>query len=640
MAHGKGRAPQTWWGWRRPADRPAPLSPLASVVGAAFLLLVSLAPTPHAASASRGPVALPRGRDSDTWQRVADRDNRAGSDSRYVWPESAQIGGSRAARRGEAGEEPREVDARERAHAWRSPQELLATSPHARDPRPDALLSRMERGEASRRRRLSMSFLPRHHPRRAPGTCWSRLEAKMYWTAVKTKTAPSFVEALVAYRKMHARCINGVRDWDAFFRNKDNGQHPNVDLDGCKYLFWMAPGYAGLGNNLMSLVSAMTYSLLTGRAIIIAPGTDIASFLCNPFDESNWAIPARDYKHVYLMFQKQPRVAEFARMAANGTQWSKKAAFADLRFSYGEEDWKFFCAGVQAAIAEARFVAFYTDEYTVPGFYMLPTLQATLEEWFPDGRVFLHVARAVLHPANYMWQRITRAFHAHLKHHNRRVGMQVRTFYRRDTDTNPRILECAVNVSGYLPRLFSNTQWDALSANPDSRMQAILRNPFPRSVAVLLTSLSQHHMDYLHEAFATHETVDGTVVALHSEGHEGLESAKQRQHEKAFLEMWLLSFSDELLVSDMSSFGYIASGLSGINPYSLNIGFRTAENLNWYTNRRPVCARSSSEPCFLSPPEFLKCDDSDVKKELFEQTSKIRKCLNINRGIEVDIPLF
>ncbi|CAI5512482.1 unnamed protein product [Closterium sp. Naga37s-1] len=522
--------------------------------------------------------------------------------------------------------------------------------------------------------------------------------------------------------------------------------------------FPTTPPSSGLGNNLMSLISAMTYSLLTNRAIILAPGTDVASFLCNPFDDSNWAIPARHYKHVYLMFQKQPRVMEFARMAANGTQWSKKAAFADLRFSYGEEDWKFFCPGVQAAIEEARFVAFYTDEYTVPGFYLLPSLQevplkatnfllphhyvclapstcvaalttirgrrpwgpsslscthlvvliampflslphscltlclsllpshftnppfsphpplpphtllhsppcgspaslwcprtplairfllaplqARLHKWFPDGRVFLHMARATLQPANYLWQRITRVFHAHLKHHNRRVGIQVRTFYRRDTDTNPRILECAVNVSGYLPRLFSSDQWDALTANPDSRMQAILRNPYPRSVGVLLTSLSQHHMDYLHEAFSTHETVDGTVVALHSEGHEGLERAKLRQHEKAFLEMWLLSFSDQLLVSDMSSFGYIASGLSGLNPYSLNIGFRTAENLNWYINRRPVCARSSSEPCFLTPPEFLKCDGSDVKKEPLELSTRIRKCLNINRGIEVDIPLF
>ncbi|CAI5960042.1 unnamed protein product [Closterium sp. NIES-64] len=611
-------------------------SPLETIFLATLLLLVSLAPAPRAASASRGPFVRSRGRDADSWQRVFDRNDLSDWDARF-----ALLDGSDVTRRSRGGEAiARSADATETAEAWRSPQDPLTTTSHASERRADALLSRMDAREPSRRRGLSMSFLPRHHPRRAPGTCWSRTEAKMYWTAVKTRTEAVFLEALVEYRKMHARCVNGVKDWEAFFRDKDNGQHPNADVDGCKYLFWMAPGYAGLGNNLMSLISAMTYSLLTNRAIILAPGTDVASFLCNPFDDSNWAIPARHYKHVYLMFQKQPRVMEFARMAANGTQWSKKAAFADLRFSYGEEDWKFFCPGVQAAIEEARFVAFYTDEYTVPGFYLLPHLQALLQKWFPDGRVFLHMARATLQPANYLWQRITRVFHAHLKHHNRRVGIQVRTFYRRDTDTNPRILECAVNVSGYLPRLFSPDQWDALTANPDSRMQAILRNPYPRTVGVLLTSLSQHHMDYLHEAFSTHETVDGTVVALHSEGHEGLERAKLRQHEKAFLEMWLLSFSDQLLVSDMSSFGYIASGLSGLNPYSLNIGFRTAENLNWYINRRPVCARSSSEPCFLTPPAFLKCDGSEVKKEPLELSTRIRKCLNINRGIEVDIPLF
>eukprot|EP00475_Leptophrys_vorax_P027357 TRINITY_DN39025_c0_g1_i1.p1 TRINITY_DN39025_c0_g1~~TRINITY_DN39025_c0_g1_i1.p1 ORF type:complete len:267 (+),score=1.56 TRINITY_DN39025_c0_g1_i1:115-801(+) len=228
-----------------------------------------------------------------------------------------------------------------------------------------------------------------------------------------------------------------------------------------------------------------------------------------------------------------------------------------------------------------------------------------------------------------------------MRHHTKRVGLQIRTFYRRDTDTNPRILECAVNVSGYLPHLFSEARWQALSANPDSRMSALLRNPFPRSTSVLLTSLSQHHLDYLKEILAKHETVDGTVVALHSEGHDGLESGEYRQHEKAFLEMWLLSYSDQLLVSDMSSFGYIASGLSGIKPYSMNIGFRLAEGLNWYVNRRPVCALASSEPCFLTPPKTLKCDSFDGGMQPpLEMSNKIRQCLNIGKGIEVDIPLF
>ena len=63
--------------------------------------------------------------------------------------------------------------------------------------------------------------------------------------------------------------------------------------------------------------------------------------------------------------------------------------------------------------------------------------------------------------------------------------------------------------------------------------------------------------------------------------------------------------SDHLLTSDASSFGYVAAGLAGVRPYSLNIGYRTGV-LNWHSSRRPVCAPAHSEPCFLAAPKQLK----------------------------------
>ncbi|CAI5512480.1 unnamed protein product [Closterium sp. Naga37s-1] len=153
-------------------------SPLKTIFLATFLLLVSLAPVPHAASASRGPFVRSRGRDADSWQRVFDRDDLSDRDARFV-----SLDGSDVTRRSRGGEAiARSADATETAEAWRSPQDPLATTSHASERRADALLSRMDAREPSRRRGLSMSFLPRHHPRRAPGTCWSRTEAKMYWT--------------------------------------------------------------------------------------------------------------------------------------------------------------------------------------------------------------------------------------------------------------------------------------------------------------------------------------------------------------------------------------------------------------------------------------------------------------------------
>ncbi|CAI7777099.1 unnamed protein product [Closterium sp. NIES-54] len=50
--------------------------------------------------------------------------------------------------------------------------------------------------------------------------------------------------------------------------------------------------------------------------------------------------------------------------------------------------------------------------------------QSDLERLFPDRLPLMHVGRYLLHPANYLWEEITRAFRAYLAPHQHRVGIQ------------------------------------------------------------------------------------------------------------------------------------------------------------------------------------------------------------------------
>lgn len=506
------------------------------------------------------------------------------------------------------------------------------------DERKEQTEERREEVEVRRRRMLrdNLSFAPRHRRRQAADKCWSRTERKLYHRANKRQSSTAFVERVREYTEMHARCTNPVKDWNAFYLNHSAGLEGRTDLSDCYYLLWMPPTYAGLGNRLLSLVSTFVYALLTNRAILLGPSTAVAQLLCNPFHESSWFISSSGFRTMYFNILKwQPKVGAFADRVEQGTKWDKKAAYADLRFRYTEQDWRFFCEDEQRRVKEAKFVGLHTDEYTVPGYYLVPTFESALKKLFPDGLVFMHTGRYLLHPVNFLWSRITRTHHAYLARHQRLVGIQVRTFYRKDGDTDERVVRCAVNVSRYLPHLMPTSTWISLLTHPDNRMAAMLRNPFPRSIAVFVTSLSHHHFEALRSSYADNEALDGSIVAVHSEGHEGAEAVGQlAQYERAILEMWLLSFSDQLIVSDLSSFGYIPSALSGLKPFSMNIGFRPGL-INWYSNNRPVCAPASSEPCFITPPAYLQCGGASERQDILKMSEQLRQCSNVGLGLEV-----
>ncbi|CAI5929371.1 unnamed protein product, partial [Closterium sp. NIES-65] len=372
-----------------------------------------------------------------------------------------------------------------------------------------------------------------------------------------------------------------------------------------------------LGNQLLSLVSSFTYALLTNRTLLINPECFPARLLCNPFPYSSWAPPTLNrgsFNHMRLRAEKR-RVGynafqEPGAPEANTTDDdAADAVFSNLNYSVNDTDLIFFCSQEQERIAAVRFLALLTEEYVLPGLYLVSEFDADLERLFPDRLPLMHVGRYLLHPANYLWEEITRAFRAYLAPHQRRVGIQIRDFTTATSNEGEalaRVLHCAVNISHGLPPTLPHDQWRLLASNQSaansSDMEPIRKAAGAgtvRSVGALVASLKRSYVDALHEAYVEGLPLEGYNVAVTSLSHEGEQKTGDLlQLERALKEMWLLSMCDLLLVSDSSTFGYMAAGLAGVSPFSLNIVPRMKSD--WLHNGRPACVATTPEACYLT----------------------------------------
>eukprot|EP00475_Leptophrys_vorax_P039297 TRINITY_DN7076_c0_g2_i2.p1 TRINITY_DN7076_c0_g2~~TRINITY_DN7076_c0_g2_i2.p1 ORF type:complete len:148 (+),score=0.91 TRINITY_DN7076_c0_g2_i2:367-810(+) len=89
-----------------------------------------------------------------------------------------------------------------------------------------------------------------------------------------------------------------------------------------------------------------------------------------------------------------------------------------------------------------------------------------------------------------------------------------------------------------------------------------------------------------------------TPVSFVTQSEQRSEDWTDEQFSYAVIEIWLLSFSDNLLITDHSTFGWTAAALAGIRPYTMDIGVFNNLHLNWKWHRklRPVCFRTIPEP--------------------------------------------
>jgi xyloglucan fucosyltransferase len=144
--------------------------------------------------------------------------------------------------------------------------------------------------------------------------------------------------------------------------------------------------------------------------------------------------------------------------------------------------------------------------------------------------------------------------------------------------------------------------------------------------AVLVVSLKPEYYDKLHSVYYTNATATGEVVTVYQPSHDQDQHTEARAHnERALAEIFLLSYSDRLVTTGFSTFGYVAHSLAGQRPWLLTLPDRT-------TQRAAVaCVRPASvEPCLHSPPSLVCRAEQDL--DPVAHLPFLRHCEDVDAG--------
>lgn len=452
------------------------------------------------------------------------------------------------------------------------------------------------------------------------------------------------VSKLREYEALHQRCGPGT---ESFNKSADhlqlnlNGKDTQA-IDGeCRYVVWIA--HSGLGNRLISIASAFVYALLTHRVLVLDGRSDLGKLLCEPFPgDVSWFLPpnftplstltlneSSPYRFglhlqqgTILPFVRDPPDEDKKTLIPSSSLISHPSSlfsFLHLTHDYDFYDKLFFCSKEQASLEHIPWLFLSTNLYFVPSLYLyLPEFRQELNRLFPETEsVFHHVSRYLFFPTNSVWGWILRFYDAYLAKSTQIVGVQIRSFVFPpvvEPHITKQILTCAVE-NNLLPKVLKEKE-----SEPD----LFARN----STAVLVTSLLSGYSEQIIEVYADYPTETGEVVSVYQPSHETHQNTQELRHNmKAWAEMCLLSFSNKLITSPMSTFGYVAQGLAGIKPWILaRVENDVAPSL--------VCSQSLSvDPCYHAPPYF-DCDDNkgvDTTKLL----PYVKHCEDVDWGLKV-----
>lgn len=498
-----------------------------------------------------------------------------------------------------------------------------------------------ERGEA----------LAWHHSnlllsRQRADSCWSQHEQHLYYNK-RASMSEEFERALDKYEEMHRRCTVGV-DWDSLKQQQqqeqqgmegenatspDNGDNA-TSADSCKYLVYL-PAVRGLGNRLIALVSTFALGMLTNRAVLV-PDSFVASHLCNPFRASSWTLSDEEWQAFNASIGPWEEGANIEHLEDIREHPSVVLSLdVDLTSIANASAATFFCPETHnEVLSQIPVLLLKTDVYLIPALHFIPQFDEMLRAWFPDGRAFLHLGRFLIHPVNKIWFRITRYYDAYLRHHTRIVGVQVRQYYTEGDETvDEQVLKCLRDTSGVLQDWKPEDEF--LQSMKESPQRSLAARQ-GKSMAILVTSLQETHADAIFDFVTRNVPSGGEAVSILRLSHEGQEKFESEQFEGALAEMMLLSMSDELLTTDFSTFGYVAAGLSGLPPFSMNIVSYLGKD--WQSNGRPECQRITTEPCMHQMPAgitTLECGASS--RPVTEIHSEVHQCDAINTGLQYQV---
>ncbi|OEL16501.1 Galactoside 2-alpha-L-fucosyltransferase [Dichanthelium oligosanthes] len=452
----------------------------------------------------------------------------------------------------------------------------------------------------------------------APGmdrwSCRSRYQSSWYYKHFPYTPSPHLLRKLRTYEARHRRCGPGTPLYAKSVEQLKSGR--SVEGMECSYIVWLP--FEGLGNRMLSMVSGFLYALLTDRVLLVAMPPDSADLFCEPFPGTTWLLPLEDFPVANLfglgpspdisytsLLNNKKIVVDGGDPANNAT--AAVAAPPVPSYVYVSLGWQmtdgpFFCGEHQLALGQVNWLLLYSDLYFVPSLYPIAEFQDELRRLFPSKESASHLLlRYLIHPANTVWGLVTRYYHSYLAPATKRIGVQIRMFGHSSIpvdDMYNQILACSRQEHNILPETDDDEAATTVTVTSDGGGSG--NNG---STAILIASLYGDYYERLRSRYYEHAAKDGGGwVGVFQPTHDERQATENLAHnQKALAEIYLLSFSEELMTSGLSTFGYVSSSLAGVRPTILLTAF------DHKVPETPCRRAVSMEPCNLTPPRGVEC---------------------------------
>ncbi|KAJ4847394.1 hypothetical protein Tsubulata_038581 [Turnera subulata] len=121
------------------------------------------------------------------------------------------------------------------------------------------------------------------------GSCLSRYQSVLYRKNSLHKPSPYLISKLRKYEDLHRRCGPYTESYNRTLKKLETQYMKNSSTGDCNYIVWLRLN--GLGNRIITMVSAFLYALLTNRVLLVDYGTDMDDLFCEPFPKTTWRLP-------------------------------------------------------------------------------------------------------------------------------------------------------------------------------------------------------------------------------------------------------------------------------------------------------------------------------------------------------------
>ncbi|CAL0308616.1 unnamed protein product [Lupinus luteus] len=443
-------------------------------------------------------------------------------------------------------------------------------------------------------------------------SCTSRFQSHLFRKASPHKPSQYLISKLRQYEELHRKCGPNSRDFKRnmkFLHSKKKGAAGN-----CKYLVWTPAN--GLGNRMISLTAAFLYAIFADRVLLVRFRDDMQGLFCEPFLNSTWVLPKHspfwsdNHVETYKTMLKMDKASHSKRPVPS-------TLFLNLQHTHDDPEKFFHCDHNQDLLRNITLLIVQSDQYFVPYLFMNPSFNSEINKMFPEkDAIFHHLARYLFHPSNEAWGLISRFYKTYLASADERIGLQIRVFSPTTTPMQAvmdLVLNCTL-TNKLLPHLDAEK---SVSYSPNQTVKA-----------VLVASLYPEYGENLRAMYLHKPSVSGELIGVYQPSHEEEQKFHDNMHNiKAWTEMYLLSLSDVLVTTSLSTFGYVAQGLGGLKPWLL---YRLTSNAHYF----PACVRDFSiEPCNHIPPKHF-CNGEPIKN-FASSFPHLRTCLDYYAGVKL-----